>query len=181
MDNGQEATTVERPNGGFKRSNSGSKTPAPLNLDDASRWQANMGLKTFGESLHAAAQALFPNHNRPQYSKVFVLIVGWETEPARPVSSDLSRLFSVFRDVYHFETEIWKIPDSGSQHEANQKISDFVGLGNNSEDHLKILCYAGNTLKTKSHGLSWTRYIAPILSTLYFCSVCYLLEVANAY
>ncbi|CAG8962220.1 hypothetical protein HYFRA_00005273 [Hymenoscyphus fraxineus] len=155
MDTSQETTRVELLNG-IKQSNSASRTPTPLDLDDAIRWQAKMGLKTFGQSLHAAAQALFPNENRSRYSKVFVLIVGWETEPALPVSGDLSRLFGVFRDVYHFETELWKIPDSSSQHEANQKISEFVSLGGNSDDHLKILCYAGNTLKTKSHGLAWT-------------------------
>jgi hypothetical protein len=124
---------------------------------DMNRWQANMGLKTFGESLHAAAQALFPHQNRARYSKVYVLLVRWETEPELSVSKDLSRLYSVFKDVYHFDTSVWKISDEGSQAEADKKIEEFVSLGGNSEDHLKIVCYAGNCLRTESKGLSWTR------------------------
>jgi hypothetical protein len=124
---------------------------------DMNRWQANMGLKTFGQSLHAAAQALFPNQNRSRYSKVYVLLVRWETEPELTVSKDLSRLYDVFNNVYHFNTSVWKISDEVSQAEADQKIAEFVNLGDNSEDALKIICYAGNCLHTESKGLAWTR------------------------
>ena len=124
---------------------------------DQNRWQSNIGLQTFGTSLHAAAQALFPLQNGSRYSRVYVLLARWETEPQLPVSKDISRLFNVFKDVYHFETELWKIPDEDSQAAADQKIQDFVNLGDNSAETLKIVCYAGNCLTTKTRGLAWTR------------------------
>ncbi|KAG9229135.1 hypothetical protein BJ875DRAFT_388004, partial [Amylocarpus encephaloides] len=128
----------------------------PPAFNDVNRYQSNTGLQTFGDNLHAAAQALFPHQDRTRYSKVYVLLIRWETEPTLPVSADMSKLYGVFRDVYHFETEMWKIPDSKAQADADERIEKFVRLGSNSEDHLKIVCYAGNTLSTRSSGLAWT-------------------------
>ena len=102
----------------------------PSSFDDFHRWQAHIGLKNFGDGLHAAAQAIFPSESGSQYSKVYVLMLCWENEtPDQPLPIDIGRLFKVFEGVYHFATEVWRIPNENSQVEIDQRILDFVSLG----------------------------------------------------
>jgi hypothetical protein len=131
---------------------------APPSFDQFDRWQAHIGLKTFGEGLHAAARAVFPNESRSRYTKVYVLMIRWKDEDlSSPVSIEIRKLFNVFKDTYQFEVEIWTIPDTGSHVDTNQKILDFVKLGGDSDEHLKIVYYAGNAKLTKNKRLAWTR------------------------
>ena len=131
---------------------------APPSFDQFDRSQAHIGLKTFGEGLHAAAQAVFPSESRSQYTKVYVLMIRWGDEDLNsPVSIEIRKLFNVFKDTYQFEVEIWKIPDTGSHVATNQKILDFVRLGGDSDEHLKIVYYAGHAKLTKNKRLAWTR------------------------
>ncbi|RDL32056.1 uncharacterized protein BP5553_09458 [Venustampulla echinocandica] len=122
-------------------------------FDDFDRWQAQIGLKTVGESLQAAAKAVFPTEKRASYSKVYVLMISWEDDRS---SADVSRLFGVFRDIYHFETELWRIPDENCDIETTQKIAQFVQLGGNSDEHLKIVYYAGHGGLNKNQDFVWT-------------------------
>jgi hypothetical protein len=131
---------------------------APPSFDQFDQWQAHIGLKTFREGLHAAAQAVFPSESRSQYTKVYVLMIRWGDEGlSSPVSNEIHKLFNVFKDIYQFEVEIWRIPDTGSHVDTNQKILDFVKLGGDSEEHLKIVYYAGHAKLTKNKGLAWMR------------------------
>jgi hypothetical protein len=51
-----------------------------------------------GQSLHDAAQAVFPN------VKVYVLMLKWKDEdPKLPVTYDISNLLDVFENAYGFE------------------------------------------------------------------------------
>jgi hypothetical protein len=130
----------------------------PPSFDQFDRWQAHIGLETFGEGLHAAAQAVFPNESRSRYTKVYVLMIRWEAEDLNsPLSIEIRKLFNVFKDIYQFEVEIWEIPDTGSHVDTNQKILDFVKLGGDSDEHLKIVYYAGHAKLTKNKRLAWTR------------------------
>lgn len=131
-------------------------------FDDFHRWQAHIALKNFGEGLHAAGQAIFPDHSRPQYSNVYVLMLCWEdADPHNPIPTDISRLYNVFENTYHFETEIWRIPNENCHVEVNQKILDFVRLGGDSPDDLKIVFYSGQSRLNKNKKLAWTRYERP--------------------
>ncbi|CZR65496.1 related to cholesterol oxidase precursor [Phialocephala subalpina] len=126
-------------------------------IEDFDRWQAHIGLKTFGEGLNAAAKAIFPNESRSRYTKVYVLMLSWADEdPNLPVSIEILKLFKVFKDIYHFDVEVWKIPDEACHLEVNQKVLDFVKLGGDSDDHLKIVYYAGHARLTKNRRLAWT-------------------------
>ncbi|TVY85278.1 Cholesterol oxidase [Lachnellula suecica] len=126
-------------------------------FDDFHRWQAHIDLKTFGEGLHAAAQAIFPTESRSQYSKVYVLMLCWEDEdPNEPVSYEMGRLFNVFENIYRFETEIWRIPNENCHIETRQKISDFISLGGDCDEHLKIVYYSGHARLDKNKRLAWT-------------------------
>lgn len=78
-------------------------------MDEIDRWAAHIGLQEFGESLQAAANAVFPNDSQSRYTKVHVLMLCWEDEdPNLPVSIEIQKLFDVFTDIYRFETEIWR-------------------------------------------------------------------------
>ena len=138
----------------------------PQSFDDFDRWQAHIGLKTFGEGLQAAAQAIFPNESRSRYTKVYVLMIYWENQdwqtedPTLRISREVSNLQNTFVDIYNFQTEVWTIPDESCHLEVNQKILDFVKLGGDSDDHLKIVYYAGHTKLTKNRRLAWTRYVS---------------------
>jgi hypothetical protein len=130
----------------------------PPSFDEFNRWQAHIGLKAFGEGLHAAAKAVFPNESRSRYTKVYVLMISWEDEdPNLPLSIEIRKLFNVFKDIYNFEVERWKISDASSHVDTNQKILDFVRLGDDSDEHLKIVYYAGHARLTKNTRLAWTR------------------------
>jgi hypothetical protein len=139
-------------------------TTPPPSLGEFERWQAHIGLQKFGEGLNAAAKAIFPSDGRPQYSKVYVLMLSWDVEGS--AVSGISRLSSIFKGVYHFDVESWIIPSEGSQATTTQKILDFVRLGGDSEDDLKIVFYAGQTRLIKNKDLALTRFVDPFATTL---------------
>jgi hypothetical protein len=122
------------------------------------RWQANIGLKTFGEGLNAAAKAIFPDESSSRYTEVYVLMMCWADEdPAQPLSIEILNLFKVFKDIYNFKVEVFRIPNHDSDIETNEQIRDLVKQGGDSDDHLKIVYYAGESRLTKSRDLLWTR------------------------
>ena len=132
-------------------------TPPP-SFHEIDRWQHHIALQEFGEDLQAAAKAVFPNEARPRYSKISALMLCWEDEdPRLPVSVEIEKLFQVFHDIYHFDTEIWKIPDENPHHNLNLKVLDFVTPSEESKDHLKIVYYAGHGKLSRERTLLWTR------------------------
>jgi hypothetical protein len=132
-------------------------TPPPTGYD-LDKWLYHTGFKEWGDDLHEAAKAVFPNTAPARYRNVYVLMLKWEDEdPNLPVSQEITRLFRVFRDLYRFQTEIWDIKDPACHAEVNQKILDFSRLGGDSKEDLKIVYYAGHGKLTKNRLLSWTR------------------------
>lgn len=154
--------TVERTNGDLGSDSdleNTSPSTSPSSFDDFHRWQAHIALKNFGEGLHAAAKAIFPDDSRPQYSNVYVLMICWNDEDSnQPIFRDTAGLFHVFNDIYHFETEVWRIPNENSHAEISQRIQDFVKLGGDSDNDLKIVYYNGQAQLDRSKKLAWTRY-----------------------
>lgn len=138
-------------------------TPPPR-ADEIDRWRCHTGLEQFGQQLQEAANNAFPNTSTSRYRNVYVLMLSWQDEdPKLPVSLEVLPLVEIFRDLYHFDTEVWHIPDNNSHMEVVQKILDFANLGGNSKDDLKIVYYAGHGKLSRSRQLSWTRYV-PFLS-----------------
>jgi len=144
-----------------------SRNTTPPSLEEFDRWQAHIGLQKFGEGLNAAAKAIFPRDGRPQYSNVYVLMLSFGEEGT---SSGISKLSSIFKEVYHFDVEVWTIPSEGSKAATNQKVSQFIGLGGDSHEDLKIVYYAGNARLIKNKELAWIRFVdcvhAPFVSGL---------------
>jgi hypothetical protein len=144
----------------YKDSTQGSSlnsTPPPIGYD-FDKWLYHTGFKEWGDDLHEAAKAVFPNTAPARYRNVHVLMLKWEDEdPNLPVSREITRLFKVFQDLYRFQTEVWDIKDVACHAEVNQKILDFSRLGGDNKEDLKIVYYAGHGKLTKNRLLSWTR------------------------
>jgi hypothetical protein len=133
------------------------RNTTPQSLEEFERWQAHISLQKFGEGLNAAAKANYPEDDRPPYSKVYVLILSWGWADSHSAAAEVSSLFSVFKDAYHFDVDVWTIPIQGSKAATNQKILQFIGLGDDSAKDLKIVYYAGQTrlIKNKELALTW--------------------------
>jgi len=137
---------------------SSSSTAPPPTPHDIDRWGKHTSLQEFGEGLQSAARALFPNETKSRYTSVTVLVLSWQDEdPNLPVSLEISRLVDVFKNIYHFDVDEWKIPNQNSHWAVNQKIMTFVAPGPNDKEHLKIVYYAGHARLTKTRLLEWTR------------------------
>lgn len=137
----------------------------PHTPDDISRWQCHIDLQNFGKGLQEAARAAFPNVSKSRYTNVSVLLLSWENEdPRLPVSIEIEELDEVFRNIYGFKTEIWKIQDQNCHGKVNQKILDFAVMIEDPRDHLFIVYYAGHSQLTKDRRLSWTRFVVRFLS-----------------
>ncbi|KAK0099562.1 hypothetical protein ONS96_008063 [Cadophora gregata f. sp. sojae] len=137
----------------FSSSSPSSMSPS---FEDFDRWQAHIGLKAFGEGLNAAARAVFPVETRSRYAKVYVLLANWAEEDSnRPAPIEVSKVFNVFKDVFHFEVQMFRIPSEDPHVAVTKKISEFVGLGGDSEEHLKIVYYAGASQMSKNKRLMW--------------------------
>lgn len=136
-------------------SSSTAPPPSPHNID---RWHQHVSLEEFGEGLQSAARALFPNDSKSRYTTVTVLIISWEDEdPNLPVSLEISRLVDVFRRVYQFEVDEWKIPSHNSHFFVNQRIMNFIAPTHDDKEHLKIVYYAGHARLNKTRQLEWAR------------------------
>ena len=107
-----------------------------------------MTLSDFTNDLSLAVERTFPNKDRSRYTRVFVLLMRWEIgDPKLPVEIEMEQLREVFEDMFHFEVEIFKIPQAESHNKTNEKISDFVRYHGNSKNHLKIVYYAGHSTR----------------------------------
>lgn len=139
----------------------------PPTSHELDQLQYHISLQDIGEKLQKAAAAAFPNINRSKYSQVHVLLLCWEDEdPDLPVSIEVDELSEVFERHYHFDVEVWKIPSEGSHKKLNQKVLDFVELGGDSKDHLKIVYYGGHGKLAHSRQSCWVRSVASISTLL---------------
>ena len=63
--------------------------------------------KTFRHDIENALKAYLPSGQKP-YQRVVVLLTSWDSVPAN--EGEITALEAVFRDVYNFETEHYRIP-----------------------------------------------------------------------
>jgi hypothetical protein len=128
----------------------------PPTAEEIDRLNYHNGLQKFGEALEEAAKAVLSNHAKSRYRNVHVLFLSWEDEdPQLPVSLEISKLFDVFVNIYHFQAEILHIPNQNSHNKVSKKILEFVG--EDDTDDMKIVYYAGHGRLTQNRLLSWTR------------------------
>ncbi|KAH7400228.1 hypothetical protein BKA64DRAFT_477638 [Cadophora sp. MPI-SDFR-AT-0126] len=136
---------------------SSTSTLPPPNPHDIDRWNRHVKFQDFAAGLDDAAKALFPNEKTSRYSSVTVLVLSWQDEdPHLPVHLEIAELVHVFKDVYQYDVEEWKIPTQNPHLAVNRKIMDFVEPAPNDREHLKIMYYAGHGRLTKTKSLEWT-------------------------
>ena len=134
--------------------------PPPLCSRDLDQLQYHISLQEIGQKLQRAANLAYPNDKRMRYTAVYVLLLCWEDEdPNLPVSIELDELRRIFMDKYCFNVEVWKIPSQGSHKKLNQKVLDFVELGGDNKDELKIVYYGGHGMLAHNRQSSWARCV----------------------
>lgn len=93
-----------------------------------------------------------------KYPRVYALLLLWEDEdPYLPVSQEVHELGIVIASIYNFEVETYLIPSEGSHKKLNQRILDFVELGGDSAEHLKIVYYGGHGMLAHNRQPDWVR------------------------
>ncbi|KAH7386366.1 hypothetical protein BKA64DRAFT_141824 [Cadophora sp. MPI-SDFR-AT-0126] len=131
-------------------------TAIPPRPEDIDRWHRHSTLENFGRALNKRAKLVYSSESRSRYSNVHVLIIKWEREdPNLPVSHEISDLCRVFQGKYHYQTEIFEIPDKKSHARVSAKINAFIDINDDSKDDLKIIYYAGHGKLTKTKDLIW--------------------------
>jgi hypothetical protein len=123
--------------------------------------QKHISIQDFGKDLQKAANCIFPNKHQSRYSNVYVLMFMWEIEDCKlPVRIEIEKLRRVFEDMYHFNVEVFEIPNKRSHSKVSAKINDFVSINDDSVEDLKIVYYAGHSKLSKMKDIVWARYVA---------------------
>lgn len=132
----------------------------PPTSRDLDHLQYHISLQDIGKRLQDAANAAYPHGQKSRYSNVYVLLLCWEDEdPKLPVTIEAEELNGVFEDLYDFDVETWKIPSQSSHNRLNRKVLDFVSLGGDRKEDLKIVYYGGHGMLAHNRQASWARYL----------------------
>lgn len=105
---------------------------------------------SFLSHLTDAVSAAWPDRFATRYRKVKVLLMTWEKDDLG-VETEVRNLESVFRGLYHYDTEYWKIPSRRSAVEVSRKVADLVDA-HGQEGNLLILYYGGHARPSEQHG-----------------------------
>ncbi|KAF7933216.1 hypothetical protein EAE99_003101 [Botrytis elliptica] len=123
---------------------------------DLSQLQYHITLRDFGEKVQKAANAAYSNDQKIKYARVYALLILWEDEdPQLPVSLEVHELGVVLASIYKYEVQIYRIPSGGSHKKLNQKILDFVELGGDNKEDLKIVYYGGHGMLAQNRQPCW--------------------------
>jgi hypothetical protein len=122
--------------------------------------QKHISMQEFGKDLQKAARCIFPNVHQSRYSNAYVLMFMWEIEDENlPVRLEIDKLRYVFEEIYHYDVEVFRIPDKRSHSKVSAKINEFVSINDDSVEDLKIVFYAGHSKLSKTKDIVWTRYV----------------------
>ena len=110
-------------------------------------------IQALGEILNSAAKAAFPNRGLSRYKEVHALLLSWEDDTLG-VNDEVTELGDVFRSMYHFEAEEWKIPGERSHNSLAAKIFEFLNY--ESADNLLIVYYGGHGSMNDDRKCVWS-------------------------
>jgi hypothetical protein len=158
---GSEAPSRDKNDSGFygKRPGHAENWNPPPTAHEIDQWQRHISLQDFAKDLQVAANTVYPNEpQRSRYSRVYVLIFKWEVEdPKLPVSLEILELQEVLGQIYHYDIEVFEIPEKQSHARVSEKVNTFIAINDDSKDDLKIVYYAGHGRLSKTRDLVWTR------------------------
>jgi hypothetical protein len=128
----------------------------PPRAEEWDRTLRHTGLQEFGRALEIAARTVYPNDKKSRYTRIYVLLICWQMQdPKLPVEREIAELRKVF-EIYNFEVEHYRIPESDSHAEVSEKVNAFVKVNKNSSSDLKIVYYAGHSRLSRSKELIWS-------------------------
>ncbi|KAI4257587.1 MAG: hypothetical protein L6R42_005559 [Xanthoria sp. 1 TBL-2021] len=134
-------------------------------------------VETLGKVLNTAAAAAFPRSGSSRYCDVYVLLLSWEDDDLGVVR-EIDDLEEVFRDVYGYRAERWKIPSTTSHnslvYRIMQALRDFE-----SKNKLFITYYGGHGFMNDDRQCVWLSNQRPGAATLQWSSIQTMLEEAE--
>jgi Caspase domain len=90
-------------------------------------------------------RAIWPRRHESRYLKVEVLLLSWEDDDLGVVK-EVTELQNLFEDLYHYEVQVYQIPNVKPDKELKRRMLQF--LENDHEDTLLILYYGGHARKS---------------------------------
>lgn len=105
---------------------------------------------SFLSHLTDAVSAAWPDRFATRYRNVKVLLMGWDKDDLN-LQDQVRSLESVFRGLYHYDTEYWKIPSRRSSVELSRKVANLVDA-HGQEGNLLILYYGGHARPSEQPG-----------------------------
>lgn len=116
-----------------------------------------MTLEKLDRHLHTAAGAMFPHAAAPK-ATIWALIIYWDSQEFIGGSlADLKEhLEPVFREKCGYITDTFKIPQDNPEQALVERLAEFVQLGGDSPDDLKIVYYAGYARDVNPFEQVWT-------------------------
>ncbi|TVY81197.1 hypothetical protein LSUE1_G005163 [Lachnellula suecica] len=156
----QDSSSYDTSNFTERSPQSSNTSSIPPRAHEIDRWQRHISMQDFGRNLQTAVKSIYPNRKRSRYTNVWVLILKWKTEdPDLPVTIEIEELCRVLGETYHYDIELFEIPDQKSHATVSKKINTFVDINGDSKSDLKIVYYAGHSRLSKTRDLIWSRQV----------------------
>jgi len=76
-----------------------------------------------------------------------------------PVVVEMQQLQRVLEDVFHYEVQVFEIPEHRSHSKVVRRIADFIELNDDSQEDLKIVYYGGHGETNISKDLLFHRFV----------------------
>lgn len=119
--------------------------------------------------LNQSVSAGFPRTGGNRYLEVNVLLISWQDDDLG-VATELSELDSVFRHVYGYHTDQWKIPSTQSHIALARRILDLLVTAS-STDKLLIIYYGGHGFMNDQRDCVWLSNQGPDAASLQWSSI----------
>ncbi|KAI4128143.1 MAG: hypothetical protein LQ338_002880 [Usnochroma carphineum] len=135
-------------------------------------------VKTLCEILSQAVSAAFPRAGGSRYRNANVLLLSWENDDLG-VATEVDELDEIFRDVYRYQTDQWRIPSNKSHNALVRRIMQALEKAE-SVDELLVVYYGGHGYMNEDRQCVWLCNQQPEAATLQWSSIQTMLEEADS-
>jgi hypothetical protein len=105
-------------------------------------------IETVAKQMQAAVSEAW--NRRFCYNAVFALLLYWEDDDLE-VEPEITKLGATFREIYHYNTEIWKIGSDKPGLELKERLIHFLKQ-NDAKGNLIIFYYGGHAIPHPKRG-----------------------------
>ncbi|KAI4286207.1 MAG: hypothetical protein L6R38_000103 [Xanthoria sp. 2 TBL-2021] len=124
-------------------------------------------LAEWARILTQTISAAHPRAGGSRYTDVKVLLLSWEDDDLG-VATEISELDDVFRYVYGYTTDQWKIPSTQSHIALVRRILDLLA-DSASRDKLLIVYYGGHAYMNDQRNCVWLSQVSRIANRISKC------------